>query len=322
MASWRSAARAERRAPSLQMGWPEGASAECGRARPSASATICAVAAVPRNWQPPPGEAQARQPSSAASCSVMRPCAKRAPSDCDFPASSPSLAGSVTPPGTITAGSVRQAASAIVIAGRPLSQVATPTTARRFGSERMSRPQHDRRVVAVREAVEHPGRALRAAVAGVGAVGGKRDRAAGPQLFGGGLDQQADLPVAGVVAERERRAVRVADAAHRAQQQHLGTAQLRRAPSPCRRRATSRRCRRWDGRSGLRASAAGRRPGPGCDAVTSKSDSSPESRTLLERRTVAAHAFRPARRGCAARRCPGRRSRPRRLPRGRHPSAG
>ena len=35
----------------------------------------CAVAAVPRNWQPPPGEPQARHPASAASCSVICPCA-------------------------------------------------------------------------------------------------------------------------------------------------------------------------------------------------------------------------------------------------------
>ena len=41
----------------------------------------------------------------------MRPCAKRAPIVWALPASSPSLAGRVTPPGTITAGSVRHAAS-------------------------------------------------------------------------------------------------------------------------------------------------------------------------------------------------------------------
>ena len=47
---------------SSQIGWPEGASAECGSDMPSASPTTCEVAAVPRNWQPPPGVAQARQP--------------------------------------------------------------------------------------------------------------------------------------------------------------------------------------------------------------------------------------------------------------------
>ena len=66
---------------SSQIGWPDGASAECGSASPSASATTWLVAAVPRNWQPPPGEAQARQPSSAASSSVISPWAKRAPID-------------------------------------------------------------------------------------------------------------------------------------------------------------------------------------------------------------------------------------------------
>ena len=97
-------ARAVRRAMSSQIGWPEGASAACGTVSPSASATTCDVAAVPRNWQPPPGEAQARQPSSAASSSVTSPCAKRAPSVCTVPASSPERGGSVTPPGTITPG--------------------------------------------------------------------------------------------------------------------------------------------------------------------------------------------------------------------------
>ena len=60
---------------SSQIGWPLGASAECGSDMPSASPTTCDVAAVPRNWQPPPGEAQARQPSSAASSSVISPWA-------------------------------------------------------------------------------------------------------------------------------------------------------------------------------------------------------------------------------------------------------
>src|SRR3984885_2435542 len=72
-------ARAERRAASSQMGWPEGPRAECGRARPRASAMTCEVAAVPRNWQPPPGVAQARQPISAADSRGIWCWAKRAP---------------------------------------------------------------------------------------------------------------------------------------------------------------------------------------------------------------------------------------------------
>ena len=58
---------------------------------------------------------------------------------CTAPASSPSLGGSVTPPGTITPGRSRMAASAIIIAGKPLSHVAMPITPHRRGSERMSR---------------------------------------------------------------------------------------------------------------------------------------------------------------------------------------
>jgi hypothetical protein len=93
----------------------------------------------PRNWQPPPGDPHARQPSSAAASSDSSPRAKRAPIDCTLPASSPSLGGSVTPPGTSTLGSSRIATSASIIAGSPLSQVATPSTPARVGSDRMSR---------------------------------------------------------------------------------------------------------------------------------------------------------------------------------------
>jgi len=45
---------------SSQMGCPDGANAVWPNDMPSASPTTCAVAAVPRNWQPPPGDAQAR----------------------------------------------------------------------------------------------------------------------------------------------------------------------------------------------------------------------------------------------------------------------
>src|ERR1017187_10449453 len=62
-----SAARAERRAISVQMGWPEGESAEWASDMPRAPPTTWEVAAVPRNWQPPPGVAQARQSISEAS---------------------------------------------------------------------------------------------------------------------------------------------------------------------------------------------------------------------------------------------------------------
>ena len=158
---------------SSQIGCPEGASALCGSESPSASPTTCEVAAVPRNWQPPPGDPQARQPSSAARSSVISPWAKRAPIDCTAPASSPSDGGSVTPPGTSTHGRSRSAASASIIAGRPLSHVATPSTPLRVGSERARRRSTMAASLRYGEAVHHPGRPLRAAVAGIGAEAGE-----------------------------------------------------------------------------------------------------------------------------------------------------
>ena len=197
-ASSASAARAERRAISSQMGCPEGASAECGSDMPSASPTTCEVAAVPRNWQPPPGVAQARQRFSAAASSVIWPCANRAPTLCTRAASSPSSAASVTPPGTRTQGKSCMAARAIIIAGSPLSQVATPITPRRVGSERIRRAKDGGRIVAIRQAVEHAGGALGAAVAGVRAIGREGDGAQRLEFACRGFHQQADFPVAGV----------------------------------------------------------------------------------------------------------------------------
>jgi len=67
---------------------PEGPSAECVSDMPNASPTTCAVAAV-QELAPPPGEAQARHMASAASATVICPCAKRAPTLCTLPASRP-----------------------------------------------------------------------------------------------------------------------------------------------------------------------------------------------------------------------------------------
>ena len=66
-------------------------------------------------------------------------------------------------------------------------------------------PQHDRGVVAVRQAVHHARRALRAAVARIGDEAGERDAAA-PRAASraAAAHEQADLPVPRVVAERER----------------------------------------------------------------------------------------------------------------------
>ena len=151
---------------------------------PSAAATGRAPRRRPATWPRCRGtgsrrraSAQARQPSSAASSSVISPWAKRAPMVCTLPASSPSLGGSVTPPGTRTHGQVVQRGQrhhhrrqALVAGGD-----AEHARARR---QRADQPaQHDGGVVAVGQAVHHAGRALRAAVAGVGAEAGERDAA-------------------------------------------------------------------------------------------------------------------------------------------------
>ena len=183
------------------------------------------VAAVPRNWQPPPAEPQARQPMSAAYSRVMSPSANRAPIDCTFPASSASSAGSVTPPGTITVGKSCWAASAIIMAGSPLSQVATPITPPQ--GERTDQPlEDDGRVVAIRQTVHHRGRALRAAIARIADRGGEGKPLEAIQLLGGGLHEQADLPVSGVIAQRDRLPVLGPQAPLRAQDQHLIAQQL------------------------------------------------------------------------------------------------
>ena len=91
--------------------------------------------------------------------------------------------------------------------------------------------QDDGGVVSVGQRVHHPGRALRTAITGVGHEAGKRHHS---QLFeprGRGLHQQADLPVAGMVAESDRRAVRRADAALCAENEELGIAQAAGAPA-------------------------------------------------------------------------------------------
>ncbi len=85
------------------------------------------TAAAGRGW--------ALQPARRASCRDNSPLAKRAPMVCTLPLSSPSFAGSVAPPGTSTVAMLCCAASAIMVAGSPLSQLATPITAFASGRE-------------------------------------------------------------------------------------------------------------------------------------------------------------------------------------------
>ena len=100
------------------------------------------------------------------------------------------------------------------------------------GRQRSDQPPHDDGgVVPVGEAVEHAGRALRPPVARVAAVDGERDRSRGAQRFGGAAHEQADLPVAGVIAERDRLAVLERRPPMRADDHVLRSAERVRAPA-------------------------------------------------------------------------------------------
>ena len=168
----------------------------------------------------------------------------RADASAPCPASSPSAGGSVTPPGTSTHGRS-------CIAGQRHHHRRQSLVARRHAQHAAPRrqrpdqpPQHHRRVVAVRQAVEHAGRALRAAVARIGAIAGERHAPRGLQLRGRRLHEQPDFPVAGVIAERDRRAVGCADAAVRAAGSGTPARPAPPGSSPCRRSASSRTDRR------------------------------------------------------------------------------
>ena len=88
-----------------------------------------------------------------------------------------------------------------------------------------------RRVVAIRQAVEHRRRTLRAAVARVGARSGERNRSRAGEFTGGRFHQQADFPVTGVITKRDRRSIRCADAAVGREHQELPPAECRGVPA-------------------------------------------------------------------------------------------
>ncbi len=80
-------------------------------------------------------------------------------------------------------------------------------------------------VVTIREAVEHRRRPLRAAITWVRTDRGKRDGAGALELAGGGLHQQADFPVPGVITQGDRSPVRRTNAAVRRQNQEFPSRQ-------------------------------------------------------------------------------------------------
>ena len=125
----------------------------------------------------------------------------------------------MTPPGTSTPGQVFRAREGHHHGGQPLvaGGDAEHSLAARQRSNQAA--EDDGGIVAIREAVHHAGRPLGPAVARVGDHAGKRDDIEPSQLLGRFLDEQADLPVARVIAQRDRLAVRPAQAALRAQNQ-------------------------------------------------------------------------------------------------------
>ncbi len=64
--------------------------------------------------------------------------------------------------------------------------------------------EYHRGIVAIGQAVHHAGRALSSAVARIGAEAGEGHAAERPQLLGRRLHEQADFPVSGVIAQRDR----------------------------------------------------------------------------------------------------------------------
>ena len=218
---------------SSQTGSPDGASALCGSVSPNASATTCDVAAVPRNWQPPPGVPHARQPMSAAS-STRDQAVRVARADRLHLARV--LAADRRQrhaAGHDDAGIVARAGQRQHHRGQPLvagrDAHARPT---RRGSERISRRIDDRGVVAVRQAVEHARRALRAAVARIADVRRERDRRprrAAPRAASRTSRPISQWPV--WIAERDRRAVLGAQPALRADDQELRAPDLGGVPA-------------------------------------------------------------------------------------------
>jgi hypothetical protein len=101
----------------------------------------------------------------------------------------------------------------------------------RVGQRAREAPQHHGRVVAIRQAVEHAGRALGTAVTGIGDIARERHRAMRRELTRGRFDEQAHLEMPGVVAERNGFAIRLTQAAVSGKDQHLVAAHQRRIPT-------------------------------------------------------------------------------------------
>ena len=179
---------------SSQIGWPEGASAECGRDRPSASATTWLVAAVPRNWQPPPGDGAG--PAAQLGGLLQGDLAVG-----EAGADGLDLAGVLAVGGRQRHAAGHEDAGQVALAGQghhhgrqALVAGGHAQHAAAGGQRADQAAQHDGGVVAVGQAVHHARRALGAAVARVGDEAGEGDGAQPAEFLGGRLHEQARLP--------------------------------------------------------------------------------------------------------------------------------
>ena len=101
--------------------------------------------------------------------------------------------------------------------------------------QRARQPAEDhRRVIPIRQAVKHTRRPLRPPVARIGTKPGEGNGLQAGQLLRRRLHQQPDFPMPGMIAQRHRFAVRRAQTALRAQDQELLASRFRRVPSHAR----------------------------------------------------------------------------------------
>ena len=174
----------------------------------------------------------------------------------------------MTPPGTRTHGRSRMPASAIIIAGNPLSHVATPSTPGARGSERISR----RRTIAA--SLRYGRLSIMPGVPCVRPSQGSVQKPANGmqpsvlQFLRRRLHQQADFPMAGVIAQRDR-------LCHRRRASPPDVLRMRNSlrpswlgSSPCRHPASSQTDRRWTNSEECRLSTAAP-DGPGPEVLMS-----------------------------------------------------
>ncbi len=201
-------AAALRRAMSSQIGWPEGARAEWGSARPKASPTTWALAAVPKKWHPPPGEAQVRQAATWASARLNLAAGEPGADRLHLARVLAVGRGQRDAAGDQHAGQSAEAGQGHHHRRQSLVAGGHAEHALGGGDRSGLAAKDGGRVVAVGEAVEHARRALRAAVARVGAIGGIGHAAGAAQFLG--RRAQPPFPVrSGPCDSRERSACRL-----------------------------------------------------------------------------------------------------------------